>query len=115
MRLIDADELLKILQKQQQLGNVNDSRGRAKAILEVIHAPTVEAEPVKHGEWVEKNPSRMKWIPEESDGITEDEIEVEDMTEQKCSICQHWTIKFTHHIELNFCPLCGARMDGDAK
>lgn len=115
MRLIDANELLKILQKQQQLGNVNDSKGRAKAILEVIHAPTVEAEPVKHGKWVEKNPTRMKWIPEESDGITEDEIEVEDMTEQKCSICQRWTIKFTHHIELNFCPLCGARMDGDAK
>lgn len=78
-------------------------------------APTIEAEPVKHGEWVEKHPYRMKWIPEESDDITEDEIEVEDMTEQKCSICQRWTIKFTHHIELNFCPLCGARMDGDTK
>ena len=115
MRLIDAEELLKILQEQQKIGNVNDSRGRAKAILEVIHAPTVEAEPVKHGTWTVKEYSRTKWIPEESDGINEDEIGIVKMTEQKCSICQRWTIKFTHHIELDFCPYCGARMDGDTK
>lgn len=113
MRLIDAEKLLKILQEQQKSGNVNDSRGRAKAILEVIHAPTVEAEPVKHGAWTEKNHSRMKWIPDESDDITEDEVDIEDMIEQKCSVCQRWAIKFAHHIELNFCSYCGARMDGD--
>lgn len=113
MRLIDADELLKILQEQQKIGSVNDSRGRAKAILEVIHAPTIDAEPVKHGTWAEKKPSRMKWIPDECDDITEEETTIEDMVEQKCSFCQRWAIKFTHHIEMNFCPNCGARMDGD--
>lgn len=40
--------------------------------------PTVGAEPVKHGTWIEKRPSRMKWIPDESDGIHVKEIELED-------------------------------------
>lgn len=72
-----------------------------------------QAENVKHGEWREFRPSRMKWIPEESDDITEEETTIEDMTEQKCSVCNRWAIKFTHHIEMSFCPNCGARMDGD--
>lgn len=72
--------------------------------------PTIDAEPVKHGAWIEKKPSRMKWIPDESDDITEEETTIEDMIEQKCSICQRWSIKFAHHIEMNFCPNCGARM-----
>lgn len=70
---------------------------------------------VKHGEWREFRPSRMKWIPEESDNITEEETTIEDMTEQKCSVCNRWAIKFTHHIEMSYCPNCGARMDGDVK
>lgn len=113
MRLIDADKLKEKLQEQQKYGSTSDSKGRAKAIVEVIHAPTIEAEPVKHGQWIEKKPSRMKWIPDESDGITEEETTIEDMVEQKCSVCQRWSIKFAYHIEMNFCPNCGAKMKGD--
>lgn len=43
MRLIDGDALKEKLQEQQKYGSTADSRGRAKAIVEVIHAPTVEA------------------------------------------------------------------------
>lgn len=50
-RLIDANALLKRLQEQQKYGSTIDSRGRAKAILEVIHAPTIEAEPARRGRW----------------------------------------------------------------
>lgn len=64
----------------------------------------------KVGTWVEKKPSHMKWIPDESDGITEGETPVEDMVEQKCSVCQRYAIKFAHHVEMNFCPNCGAQM-----
>ena len=47
VRLIDANVLLKRLQEQQKYGSTQDSRGRAKAILEVIHAPTIDADSVK--------------------------------------------------------------------
>lgn len=108
MRLIDADMLLK------EIENIYSQAWAGRDFADIVQQqPTINAKPVKHGTWTAKVHSRMKWIPEESDGITEDEIEVEDMTEQKCSICQRWTIKFTHHIELDFCPLCGARMDDD--
>ena len=46
MRPIDGDALKEKLQEQQKYGSVADSRGRAKAIVEVIHAPTIEVEPV---------------------------------------------------------------------
>ena len=51
MRLINGDALKEKLQEQQKYGSTADSRGRAKAIVEVIHAPTIEAEPVKHAKW----------------------------------------------------------------
>ena len=82
-----------------------------KAAIEFLK----NAAPVKHGAWTEKKYSRMKWIPDESDDITEDEVEIEDMIEQKCSVCQRWAMKVASHIEMNFCPHCGARMDGDTK
>lgn len=49
MRLIDGAALLQRLQEQQKYGSVQDSRGRAKAILEVMNAPTIDAETVRHG------------------------------------------------------------------
>lgn len=52
VRLIDANRLLKKLQEQQKHSSVTDSRGRAKAIVELIHAQTVDAVPVKRGKWI---------------------------------------------------------------
>lgn len=72
-------------------------------------------QPVKHGRWIEKRISYMKWVPNYDDDVDADDVALESMTEQKCSYCKRWTIKITHHIELNYCPLCGAKMDGDDK
>lgn len=101
MRLINAEELLKILQEQQKIGNVNDSRGRAKAILEVIHAPTVEAEPVKHGRWKTYDVVKILAFGRTLDGFCQ------------CEACGSiFPINFS---EYSFCPECGARMDGDTE
>lgn len=119
MRMIDADILTEGIKKYFCNVCSEPEIGKCKAcdiaeILSMIDdTPTIDAEPVKHGAWIEKKPSRMKWIPDESDDITEEETTIEDMIEQKCSICQRWSIKFAYHIEMNFCPNCGAKMDGD--
>lgn len=81
----------------------------------VAEIPSEDVQPVKHGKWVEREITRMKWIPNDDDNVNPDDVEPERMTEQKCSYCNRWTIKFTDHIELNYCPLCGAKMDGDSE
>lgn len=87
-----------------------------EGIMEWIeHMPSADVQPVKHGKWVERKINRMKWIPNDDDNVNPDDVEPERMTEQKCSYCKRWTIKFTDHIELNYCPLCGAKMDGDSE
>lgn len=102
VRLIDANALLKRLQEQQKYGSTQDSRGRAKAILEVIHAPTIVAEPVKHGRWIE---------------IERYEYYCTDFaphSDYKCSECSYVTTKPTGLMPM-FCEDCGAKMNGDAQ
>ena len=90
-RLIDANVLLKTLQEQQKYSSATDSRGRAKAIVELIHAPTVDAVPVKHGKWI---------VPP---------VDSDDRV--YCSVCgwRPYGDLFT-----NFCSGCGADMRGKA-
>lgn len=94
MRLIDADAVLKV-------PNVNwvhefDETGtsiRYKAVpLEAIEkAPTIEAEPVRHGEWVEC----MTYV---EDGYYD--------IKYKCSECGR-----CEPLKQPYCN-CGVRMDG---
>lgn len=87
-----------------------------REMLDEIEAlPAADVQPVKHGRWREKRIFYMKWIPNDDDDVNPDDVALESMTEQKCSYCKRWTIKFTHHIELDYCPLCGARMGGDSE
>ena len=85
MRLIDADELKKELKDMDIVlvnHNVEDW---------IDEQPTVEAEPVRHGKWVNKN---WNWY---------------------CSECDKMGYK--GHIpaqpDLDYCPNCGAKMDGE--
>lgn len=88
MRLIDADEIHFVF-----------SRGNNRTILQevllsiIAEAPTVDAEPVRHGRWI-----RKEWA-EESEGLLIDNYE--------CSACKSWV-----RNETNYCPNCGARMGG---
>lgn len=83
MRLIDADFVI---------DTVNEFKGKNRKtdlgikLVEAIvsNAPTVDAEPIRHGHWVEVSPQEC----------------------YKCSVCS-----LTNDWEDIYCPNCGAKMD----
>lgn len=92
MKLKDADELIAILDEELQKDSSLPKAllvGFAKQILN--DAPTVEAEPVRHGHW--------KVCTEEVDGSY--------FTGCRCSNCNYWKAMGIWH----YCPNCGAKMD----
>lgn len=92
MRLIDADALLSEVEKAY---SYEDKRGQlGYTVSSIKKAPTIEAEPVRHGRWIEKR------------------------TIAYCSCCHvHWTKSFITSLRntYKYCPNCGARMDGESK
>lgn len=89
-RLIDADELAK------NFAVPSNELFYAGTVLEYIKdAPTVDAEPVRHGKWVDAT------------GV------LDSVRQYKCSECgkkpilnEHWCFELT-----KFCPFCGAKME----
>jgi hypothetical protein len=73
--------------------------GGARKLME--DAPTVDAAPMVHGRWIDKTESWKK-----------DEFRIYTNERVDCSVCDHI---FWHNAALtyNYCPNCGARMDGD--
>lgn len=94
MRPIDADALL------EEAEAVLEEEGRYAALMHIknliLYAPTIDAAPVRRGEWVEE----MEAIP-----WCEDDCDVYE----KCSVCGE-----TSHGTWNFCPNCGADMRVEA-
>ena len=91
MRLIDADALMVQLANKHahSWGKVERAFGEVAEMLN--NAPTIDAEPVRHGEWVKH--------PDES-----------------CSLFNGWECSACGQIvsggKGNYCPNCGAKMDG---
>ena len=77
MRLIDAHELIRKIRHEDKDG----------IYWEIYHAPTIEAEPIRHGHW---------------DIFYNDNIPFAF----KCSECGQLTI-----VATKFCPSCGCKMD----
>lgn len=67
---------------------------------EVIDAPAADVAPVVHGKWI-------SW--EEADNF------IPSAHRHECSVCHDAAQVLVNNIELlaDFCPNCGARMDGD--
>lgn len=96
MRLIDGDELLKKLV-------FIPSDMFTDRIREIVKdAPTVDAEPVRHGKWIKT----FRYIGENVNTGEPEEIYAHD-----CSICGWHTGNQGKYF--NYCPNCGAKMDGD--
>lgn len=86
MRLIDADDLLTAFP-------LDDEPTVTKSCLRMTikHMPTIDAEPIRHGHWVDGNDSIIIGT---------------------CSVCG-WSVFIgeTDVSGMPYCPNCGAKMD----
>ena len=93
MRLIDADALDFGFAMTDDLNGMLKQIGIEMAKARVDKAPTIEAEPVRHGRWVHAKTYY-------------------DLDECNCSLCgQLMTTEIGNRM--NYCPNCGANMRGD--
>ena len=94
-RLIDADALIhRLLNTKIVAANLFQY---ANAVTNMIgDAPTIEAEPVRHGYWENANGRPKTYI-------------------RKCSVCGKEAYFCGRGCSYKYCPNCGAIMDGDAE
>lgn len=88
MRLIDADAAQKIADEELSV----EDAGTVQYVLS--HAPTIEAEPVRHGRWIMRGGKRYCSYCNKRACVTRDR---ED---------------FWYTVGTEYCPTCGAIMDG---
>ena len=95
-RLIDANDLIERLKFKKKISEVGLHRGLQSAMTQCDKAPTVDAVEVVHGKWVDKM-----------------------VRDWHCSVCgkkvprQVYFDGYCYNDKLNYCPNCGAKMDGD--
>ena len=105
-RLIDANNLIEEIREERcyNCRNFKDMKcdycGTADYIYMIEDMPAVEAKPVVHGRW---------------------ELEYETYGKMRCSVCKKEALIekaigdvdiITTYVDSNYCPHCGARMDG---
>ena len=89
MKLIDADALAEVV---NHWGEIKGREEEADSIIYAINnAPAIEPKPVRHGEWVIV------------DATSYDDI-------CTCSECGGFAP--SGFVKSNYCPKCGAKMDG---
>ena len=99
MKLIDADELLK---KIEEISRYDDFDVLVvdwdDMIICIDNAPTIEAEPTRHGKWIKENivltslPPKGRW---------------------HCSGCGSIKVGYDESVLTPYCPNCGAKMDAE--
>lgn len=111
MRLIDADALINDIMTEYGVDpyyfagtDIDGIRAFANSLIieRIASQPTVDAEPVRHGRWeYHSNPNiRGGMNPEDA----------------YCSCCgYHVDTTTVNYDDYNYCPNCGAKMDGGAK
>lgn len=85
MRLIDADEFEKDIYKCLMYGNTAFI-DKYEVLHRLNNAPTIEAEPIRHGKWIEN-----------------------DNGTYSCSECKSWIPKEQHYYA-RYCLHCGAKL-----
>ena len=102
MRLIDADTLKdEVMKIWAYIQCVTGDDVMDAVMTDIKNAPTVDAEPLRHGEW--NGWTATHWTGKKDDDG--DPIYAEHIY-YKCSECGRRTV-----IREKFCPNCGAKMD----
>lgn len=96
MRLIEANALLLHQRRAIMFYPSGEANEAVVTVAEINNAPTIEAEPVKHGRWVEA----VRWI--RTDGHKK------SLRWKRCSNCG---FRVKPKFAKNYCPNCGAKMD----
>lgn len=96
MRMIDADELDRVMTTRAALDRDKNRKAWARAICCVHDAPTVDAESVRHGHWIDG-----------AQNFTCGNFDYE------CSRCgANINSNLGCDEDFNYCPFCGAKMEG---
>lgn len=120
MRLIDADELFRTPMPCSRHNGKPLSSLWAYVVDQINHAPTIEAEPVRHGRWVERLDGDCEFVHHmcsecKADAFFQYIIEA-DWDE---NIDGEWynrgdEITGIEEFLTDYCPHCGAKMRGDS-
>lgn len=89
MRLIDANRVLEDMENNMDQHTFEEWKEYIDSI------PTIEAEPVRHGRWIE-------WYPQNHMILTGEEMLY------RCSCCD---AKYSDKENMHYCPYCGAKID----
>lgn len=79
------------IEREAALNAQNKSMNLAECRKRLERLPVADVAPVRHGQWLRGNMPTYGGY--------------------KCSVCGGNTV----HYKANYCPNCGARMDGDEK
>lgn len=92
MRPIDADKLKTELDAWARSICKPDVYCREDALYIIDSMPTIDAEPVRHGKWMEKRETSKFHV-----------------RYFECSECR--AASYRYQVRMNYCPNCGAKMD----
>ena len=100
MRLIDADNAIHALGvfSDMEHGNKHFLNGINSAKEIINECVTIDVVPVVHGEWVLVGTNKHHY---------------ETSVKEKCSLCGRCVYRYDTELQDNYCPNCGARMDGE--
>ncbi len=117
MSYIEKEALLKELQEELQIDSSSLTKmenrcvaaGLRIAMRSVNRLPTADVEAVRRGEWVVD--------AYKGDEIVRIPYVVHEHAEPYCSLCGNYALLDgkEDYVPSNFCPNCGARMDGERR
>lgn len=92
MRLIDADAILEKMRSSMDMQDLYLPSHFMDIVID--NMPTIDAHPVEHGQWIHEQGKCFAF--------------------RKCSKCDYSEV-LVDSFARNYCPNCGARMDGESE